>query len=86
MERLVKIHDHYNSGHIQNEAGLEWEKAIGYLASWSISTDTYPFVDLFISHSLMEITAVYRREKDGNVKYTIGAIWDPDTKRFSFHS
>ena len=68
---------------------VEFEKAIGYLSTWN-----FTYSDVFISLvtpivSDCEITAVFFNREDEDEddnEYVIVAVWEPNSKRFSFHS
>lgn len=65
-------------------------QAIGYLLTWSFIA--YPLVRLYIvddgeKSGQPEILAHYYEAEDPiHSRYTIGAVWDRQEKRFGFHS
>lgn len=72
-----------------NEVGVEeFYKAIGYLATWASTSNSYPKVQISFFHYNdwpPEIGAIYRTKED-KVGYTIHAVFDRDSKQFGFHS
>lgn len=68
------------------EVGTEqFFAAIGYLSMWGMQ---YPKVSITL-HTLTtappEFVAVYKDERE-NIRFVMGAIFNSDTKEFSFHS
>jgi hypothetical protein len=61
----------------------EYAYAVGYLATWCVSGESYPKVTLWFSAKELEITANYYKP-DGSVGYVIGAVWNGT--KFGFHS
>lgn len=64
-----------------------WQ-ALGYLVQWN---QTFGVVDLFAidpggQHGAPELQAVYRKAHGEPIGYVIGAVWNPDSKQFGFHS
>lgn len=59
--------------------------AIGYLSTWAITM--YDQVNIYPEKlvSNPDMIAVFT-QSEGNGKYVIGAIFDQDTNRYSFHS
>lgn len=86
IEREVKI-SAFTEGAVEQLCietnRLEVQKALGYLSSWCIDSNTYPKVYLFVSAKEQEITATYYKA-DGKVGYVIGAVWHGE--HFGFHS
>mgnify|MGYP000190823518 CR=1 FL=1 len=69
-------------------------QAVGYLAGWNM---TFGHVEITAHDTdLIELSAVYRDDPSGPIRYVIGALWqdNPDHKdhptpadgRFTFHS
>jgi hypothetical protein len=62
----------------------ELDIAIGYLASWGFR---YPFVDIYISNSNeAEFTACYRAKADSPPVFVMSAVFNKQSKKYSFHS
>jgi len=74
---------------IEDQAGAPaLQAAIGYLATWASSNERYAHCTISVvgRPSDYELVATYRHAADGVITYQIGAIWQADEKRFSFHS
>lgn len=85
--RTVAIQSEANSHEkFREETGAEYFEAIGYLASWAISSEKYAHCTIWLNDSEMEMTAIYRATPDGETNYVIGAVWRRNERRFSFHS
>lgn len=59
----------------------EYRAAIGYLSTWNLS---YEKVTIYARDEL-DMVAVYRSNVTDK-QYVIGAVWNQETKRYSFHS
>lgn len=69
---------------IEQTGYAPYYKAIGYLSSWSLGSDLYPEVNIYACGD-GELYAHYIKP-DNTVGYTIGAVFHPEERRYSFHS
>lgn len=73
---------------LEFEIGIsEKDRAIGHLLAWGFnSTVSEKYVDVTVhcSHT-GNIYATYRNSQ-GEITYSIGAVYDINKKRYSFHS
>lgn len=61
--------------------------AVGYLSSWSLNS--YDQVAITATNSKswgVELVAMYTDTTTPGRNYVIGAVWNPDSGRFSYHS
>ena len=60
--------------------------AIGYFSTWS--TASYPVVSIYPDRygSNRDMVAIYRNAPEGEPLYVIGAVWEREQERYSFHS
>ena len=61
------------------------EEAIGYFTLWGLN---FPFVDIYLRDPKdQELMAVYKRTNEDNAAaYVMGAVFNPVSKKYSFHS
>lgn len=87
MERTIHIVEHSDNqlATMSVETDDQCNGAIGYLSTWCYNT--YPNVELSIlwNDNQNEILAVYK-DSSGKVQYVICAIWNHESKTFSYHS
>lgn len=64
---------------------VEVLKALGHLSTWGAAH--YPAVTIFaLSRDNDEMVACYYMDGASAPSFTMGAVWRPDEKRFTFHS
>jgi hypothetical protein len=71
-----------NLNFTEEAAPPQFRQALGYLTSWAL--DAYDEVNIF-PDGLHDLIAVYTRTGTES-KYVIGAIFDKQTGKYSFHS
>jgi len=76
MARTIKLN------FTEEAAPPQFRQALGYLTSWAL--DAYDEVNIFPDGS-NDLIAVYTQSGTEN-KYVIGAVMDPQTGKYSFHS
>lgn len=68
---------------VRNAVGPEqFYRAIGYLSTWNM---TYDVCGISIYADDLSMTTLYTRTT-GEDRYVIAAIWNADSKSYSFHS
>ena len=60
--------------------------AIGYFSTWSATR--YSLLSIYPDRygSDRDMGAIYREAPDGEPLYVIGAVWEGEQERYSFHS
>lgn len=73
-QRTITIVGKYT--HADTDAGYksEYQRAIGYLSTWSMESDKYPTVNIYCNVHTAELAVVYLKA-DGIQGYVIGGIW-----------
>jgi hypothetical protein len=89
MKRQITIHDEMNRYEDLEEGKYsEFLRAIGYLSTWALISN-YARVDIYVMADA-ELTAIYHRSMESDTTkgpdYVIGAIYDHENERYSFHS
>jgi len=77
MARTIKLN------FTEEAAPPQFRQALGYLTSWAL--DAYDEVNIFPDGS-NDLIAVYTDTRRPNIRYVIGAVMDPQTGKYSFHS
>lgn len=87
-ERTVVIQiDAEEIGELRRRTVNDWgncgfDHALAYLSTWNL---TFPKVRIQKDFGANDLIAMFERE-DGSIGYVIGAIWDAEDRKYSFHS
>ena len=72
---------------IRNTDNVDLTETIGYLCSWGMFSCTYDTVRIFMDlHSKTDLVALYSNTENPAQKFVMGAIWQKESNKFTFHS
>lgn len=85
-ERAVSFELEFNQLHsvVDSDALL---RALGYFLVWGLDSPNY--AHLTVTSDPRDpggLLAVYRPHPNHSPKFTLGAVWHPEERRYSFHS
>lgn len=79
--RIVELY--YDEEQLMDVPDLEIQRAIGRMSLWSLNR--YEKVRIFHDRG-KDLIAHYIDLNDSDNRYTIGAVWRPESKEYTFHS
>jgi len=79
--RTVELH--YDEEQLMDVPTMQLQQAIGRLSLWAYSG--YPKVRIY-NDGKNDLIAFYTDTNDDSIRYTIGAVWRPESKEYTFHS
>jgi hypothetical protein len=79
--RTVELH--YDEEKLAEVPTMQLQQAIGRLSIWAYSG--YPRVRI-CNDGKNDLIAFYTDANDVSSRFTIGAVWRPESKEYTFHS
>lgn len=66
---------------------IELTEAIGYLATWGMASTGFDTVNIHRDwHDKTDLVAIYTDTANPDNRFTMGAVWRDEGKKFTFHS